>query len=74
MAVKFDDSGRYNVVKRSSFKENGTIETMDSHVSMSGADKAEGYVINVNSTDKTVDSNGHLTGQSSIEIKYTQKY
>lgn len=73
VAVKFDDSGRYNVVKRISFKENGTIGTMDSHFIMSGADKAEGYVINVNSTDKTVDSNDHLTGQSNIEIKYTQK-
>lgn len=71
VAVKFDDSGRYNVVTRSSFKESATIEIMDSHFIMSGADKAEGYVINVNFSDKIVDSNGHLAGQSNIEIKYT---
>lgn len=43
-AVKFNDNGRYNVVMRSSHKENGTIEKMDSHFILSGADEAEGYV------------------------------
>lgn len=74
VAVKFDDNGRYNVVMNSTYKGDGTIGTMDSHFSMIGADEEEGYVINVNSTDKTVDSNDHSTGQYSIEIKYVQKY
>lgn len=47
--MKFDDNGRYNVVMRISHKENDTSESMDSHFMMSGAEEADGYVININS-------------------------
>lgn len=58
---------------RISWKENNTTESMDSHFMMSGADEADGYVININSKGNDVNSNGQNTGYYSIDIKFIQK-